>query len=70
LTPDRVQLDVAVRGAAVRQTPLELARAELDKRQREVKEKPKDLGARYWRGVAFSRLGDDRQAQRPLGVSI
>jgi hypothetical protein len=62
LTPEHVQMDAAVRPAAARQTPQQLSRAELQRRQREVQEKPDNLVARYYRGVAWSQLGDDRRA--------
>jgi formylglycine-generating enzyme required for sulfatase activity len=70
LTPDRVQLDIAVRRAPPRQTPRESARAELQRWQRELDGKRDNLVGRYYRGVAYSRLGEDRRALEDLDAYL
>jgi formylglycine-generating enzyme required for sulfatase activity len=70
LRPDQVQMDVAVRPARAGQTPLELARAELHRRERDVKNDPDNLLWRYWRGATLSRLGEDKRALKDLDAYL
>jgi formylglycine-generating enzyme required for sulfatase activity len=70
LTPDQVQMEVQVRPAAPPQGPLELARAELQLRDQQVNANSKNVVTLYYRGVAHSRLGDDKRALADLDAFL
>ncbi len=69
LTPDRIQLYADVRPTP-RQTPQEHARAQLRRDEAALKRNPADRNALYRRGVACSRLGDDRRALQDLDAYL
>jgi formylglycine-generating enzyme required for sulfatase activity/tetratricopeptide (TPR) repeat protein len=61
LPPEKVQMDIDVRPAP-RRTPRDLARAELRRWTQQVRANSRNLVARYWQGVAHSRLGNNSLA--------